>query len=129
MLQTIIDSTVLFIGGSRFFAFLPIVRKMAPSLRWPWNGLGRRRLCVLIEDVLFDRMQFGDLTRQLLPVGRELVRRSRHLFLTGGDPVDTARHLFLTGGDPVNAARHLLLTSSDAGCHPVNALPYCIEVK
>jgi hypothetical protein len=55
----------------------------------------RRRLWVLVKDVLFDLLQFGDLARHMLLAGREPLDAAHYLLLTGGD----------TGSDP--KLRHL----------------------
>src|SRR5258707_11698488 len=92
-------------------------------LQWPRRpgarrGRGRRRLRVLVKDVLFDLLQFGDLARHLLLAGREPLDAVHYLLLTGGD----------TGSDPVDAAGYLLLTGGNTGGDPVDALPHRVEV-
>src|SRR5260370_23698083 len=77
------------------------------------RGRPRRRLCVLVKDVLFDGLQFRDL--------------ARHLFLPGRKLGDAARYLL--GGDPVGAARHLLLNGSDTGSDPIDALPHRVDIE
>ena len=55
------------------------------------RGRARRRIGVLVKDVLFDRLQFGDLACHLLQAGRELIDAMRCLLLTGGNTVADAK--------------------------------------
>jgi len=53
-----------------------------------------------VKDVLFDRLQFGDLACHLLQAGRELIDAMRCLLLTGGNTVADAN------GEPVDTSPH-----------------------
>ncbi len=45
-----------------------------------------------MKDLLFDRLQFGDLARHPVLAGRELLDVARYMLLSGGDPVDVLPH-------------------------------------
>ena len=72
-----------------------------------------RRFRVLVKDLLFALLQFGDLARYLCLAGRELVDGARYLLLSGGGPVDALPHGVEVESDSLEP---LLIGRGSLGC-------------